>query len=293
MNASLPSDEPLDEHGTSPTKLLKRGEFPVDDDSVSTDELERQVESTLHGFEEGFRTRHPGWWLTTLIVPPLLLIGAVIVTWIWTDWVFTVKLVGAATVTFFGLGRFVILFGQQPQVAAPEEFSQAFEFLSPTQLFVMVTYMDFAVALLVAFHIGAMFRLPWLGKRVAGLVEDARFVLDSMPWMRRLAFIGMTLFVAFPLAATGAIGGSILGTLLGLSRMATFLATVIGCLLGNSLLFLASDIVARFVDTNHPVVRFGGLGAIILLIIVMEVRYKRQKQKFHDAHEHPDNAAPE
>jgi hypothetical protein len=105
-----------------------------------------------------------------------------------------------------------------------------------------------------------------------------------MPWMRRLAFVGLTLFVAFPLAATGAIGGSILGTLLGLSRLATFLATVIGCLIGNLAIYTAADQIQKSGIFKNPFVKWAGVALLVGLIILMEVRYRRQRNKHAAAH---------
>jgi hypothetical protein len=191
---------------------------------------------------------------------------------------FTTKLLGAATATFFVLGRFVILFGQQG------ELKEAWDFLSPFHLFLMVCYMDIAAALLVAFHIGALFHLPWIGKRAESMIVDARFVLDRMPWMKSAAFTGLAMFVAFPLAATGAIGGSILGTLLGLNRWRVFVATITGCLVGNGALYLLADTIGRYVDTNNPVVKYGGLAVILAVIIAMELRYRNSKLKYQESH---------
>jgi hypothetical protein len=252
------------------------------DDSVSTAELERQVEGQVRGFEEGLRHKHPVVWWVTLVVPAVMLVGALFVIWWLKGWLVTTKLLAAAGTTFFVFGRFVILLGGRG------ELNETFSFLSPFQLFCMVSYMDAAAALLVAFHVGVLFRLPWFGKRALSLVEDARFVLDRLPWMRKAAFTGLTLFIAFPLAATGAIGGSILGSLLGLSRSRVFLATLVGCLLGNGGLYLiARGIVGAGIDTEHPVYRFGGIAVILAVILFMEYRYRKGKQRYHETHEHP------
>ncbi len=242
----------------------------------SVGELEQQVESQLDSFEQAFHVRHPLLHWVTLILPPVLVLGALIIICSIKGWIFTTKLVGAATITFFGLGRFVILFGQQG------ELSGDWDFLSPFQLFLMVCFMDFAAALLVAFHIGALFHLPWIGKRAESMILDARFILDRLPWMRNATFTGLVLFVAFPLAATGAIGGSILGTLLGLNRWRVYIATIAGCLIGNGALYLLADTIGRYVDTNSPVVKFGGLAVILGVIITMEYRYRKGKQKYQE-----------
>jgi divalent metal cation (Fe/Co/Zn/Cd) transporter len=125
-----------------------------------------------------------------------------------------------------------------------------------------------------------LFRLPYLGKRIGALVADGRFVLQSYPWMKRMTFLGLAAFVAFPLAATGAMGGSILGRLLGMTRLATFGATIIGCLIGNGVMYLASDAINRYLDKDHPVVKYGGLTLIVLIIVILEWRYRKLKQRY-------------
>jgi hypothetical protein len=255
-------------------KILTRKELSRVSDSISAEELERQVESTLDSFEEGFYLRHPALWWTTLVVPPALIAGALISVVLVSGWWFTVKLLGAAAATFFVLGRLVILMGKQGELD--------WDFLTPFELFVMVSYMDVAAALLVAFHVGVLFHMPWIGKRAASLVEDARFVLDKMPWMHNAAFVGLTLFVAFPLAATGAIGGSILGTLLGLNRTRVFIATITGCLIGNGLLYKASEFIRPIAE--NPWFKYSSLIVIVGLVALMEIRYRKSKKKYHDAH---------
>jgi uncharacterized membrane protein len=158
----------------------------------------------------------------------------------------------------------------------------------------MVTFMDMVVALVVAFHIGVLFKLPVLGPRVSSLVADSRFVLNSYPWMKRATFAGLLAFVAFPLASTGAVGGSILGRLLGLGRFPTYIATVIGCVIGNAGMYLIGRQIEQWgVDKDHPVVKYGGITVIILVVVVLEWRYRKLKQKYlktHPADEPPAGA---
>ncbi len=253
---------------------MTRQELARLDESVSTEELERQVESTLDNFEARLHEQHPGLWWITLLLPPGLILGALVTVTVTQGWLFTAKLLGAAAATFFLLGRLVILMGKQGELD--------WDFLTPFELFVMVSYMDLAAALLVAFHVGVLFHLPWIGKRAASLVEDARFVLDKMPWMHNAAFVGLTLFVAFPLAATGAIGGSILGTLLGLGRTRVFVATISGCLIGNWTLLKASELIRPIAE--NPWFKYSSLVVIVALLVLMEFRYRASKKKYHELH---------
>ncbi|MBX3419251.1 MAG: small multi-drug export protein [Pirellulaceae bacterium] len=251
--------------------------------SVSTQELEHQVEEKLHGYEDKFREKAPTLWWLTFMAPFLLVVVVLVLLLLYRGIEFSIKVSVVSVVTFFGLGRFVILFGDRGAEQIGEAASR-FSFMTPWELFLMVSFMDLVTAMLVAFHIGALFRIPVIGTRVVSLVEDARFVLSKMPWMERLTFTGLTVFIAFPLASTGAIGGAILGTLLGLSRKKVFVGTMLGCLVGNGVLLVASEQIARFDLMNNPVVRWGGLAVIVSLIVFMEVRYRRSKKKFASSH---------
>jgi hypothetical protein len=234
-----------------------------------------QVEVRMHSIEDRMQERHPILWWVTLIIPAAMVLGAIITIFAVHGFVFTVKLVVAAAITFVFLGRLVILLGQSGDL----DFDV---FLSPNQLFFMVSYMDLAAAVLVAFHIGLLFDLPYIGKRAKSLIDDAKFVMNRFPAIQQAAFLGLTAFISFPLAATGAIGGSILGTLLGLGRVRVFLATVIGCFIGNFLMLKFAHQIEPI--TKEPWVRYSSIVAIVVLVIVMEWRYRKSVKKYRETH---------
>lgn len=51
--------------------------------------------------------------------------------------------------------------------------------------------------------------------------------------------------MSFPLQATGSVGGSLFGRMLGMSRVATFVAIVIGNVIGNGVMYLGSDLISE------------------------------------------------
>lgn len=228
----------------------------------------------LHSSEEQFRASHPLCWQLTLYSPLLLttaLIGFLLVQ---TGWEFTSKLVTSAVITVCVLGRFIILSGSNGT------FQDTDGSLASEHLFALVCYLDVMTALVLAFHIGFLFRVPYIGPRIAALVTDGHFILDAHPWMRRATFFGLIAFVGFPLAATGSIGGSIFGRLLGMSRLATFFGIVTGTLLGNSTMFLFSDLMGHYVDKENFYLKYGGLLIIVVLVVVLERRYRKLKNRY-------------
>ncbi len=240
---------------------------------MSTTEPSNSVTKSLEEAEADLWRRHRLIWWATLLGPfvvTLLVVGLVFVV---SGAEFTGKLLATAIAGLFLFGRFIILGGLDPEVA------EVTGSMSSAQLFAMVTYMDLVIAVVLIFHAGALFRLPWFGSRAAALVEDGQFLIKSQPWVRRATFAGLVLFVAIPLAAMGSVGGTIFGRMLGVSRPRICLAILLGSLLGNGVMWLGSDLVNRLVDKNHPVVRYGGLILILGIMGLIEFLYRRAKRR--------------
>lgn len=228
----------------------------------------------FEGFERSFLDDHPKLWTFTLLTPFVSTALVLAIIWLTAGPAYTNKLIVMALMTLWLLGRFIILGGSDPDVA------EVAGSMSSLELFLMVFYLDVAVAMLLAFHLGFLFKLPFIGHKLQALVVDGRFILSRQRWIRRATFLGLVVFVTFPLAATGSVGGSIFGRLLGLSRLATFLGILIGSLIGNGVMLAASEFVGDQLNKNHPLVKFGGLALVLALVLFLESRYRRMRQQF-------------
>jgi uncharacterized membrane protein len=260
------------------------------------DELRRRVVAGIKDFERSFRRRFPGVWLTTLVGPFLLTIIVLCSIGIFSGWSLALKYVVMGVATFVLLGRLSILGGvDQGSDSALAEYA-----LSPSQLFGMVTYMDCVVALFVTFHMGILFRIPWIGPKIAGLTCDSKFIMEQQPWMRRLAFIALVTFVTFPTSTTGSIGGSIFGRLLGLGRIRTILGVITGSLIGNGLMYyFAREINKIFQGPNRWILTVSGLLLMVAALMAIELRYRKAKEGYiaeyarrHSAESNPAQNSP-
>lgn len=244
-------------------------------------------------FADDFKRQYPITWWSTLIGPFLIAAGVITTIIVIKGEAFALKLLGAALAAFFGLGRFVILFGndQKPQTAAEaaeharefaSETARKFSFMTSGELFAMVTFMDLFAATLLVFHAGFLFKIPKVGPALLKLREEGEFVMRVQPWMRRFSFIGLAAFVMFPLAATGSVAGALFGQLLGMSRTSVMLAIIVGTLLGNGSMFYLGKAIRKipFFDPNNPLSLIVGLGVVILLIICMGLYYSHLKKKY-------------
>jgi uncharacterized membrane protein len=242
--------------------------------SAETGESGRGHVVTYADFETEFRATHPVLWWGSLAAPVLLSLVALLTMYAISgaDYAGRVVTMAAAALCFFG--RFVILGGHDPEVA------QYTGKMSSGELFVMVCYLDVMVAFVMAIHVATLFRLPLIGHRLRDLTTDVRFVLNSQKWMRRAAFAGTLSFVAFPLQATGSVGGTLFGRMLGMRRAPTFVAIVIGSLVGNAIMYFCSDWINAHVDRNSMLVKYGGALVIVVTILALNFWYRHQRNRY-------------
>ncbi len=259
---------------------------PLQPTASDPEALRKELVRSFSSFESSFRSRFPALWLTTLLAPVVVTVVLLIALGLYHGWDYPQKLIGHALATFFIFGRFIVLVGTESATAgaaATEATQEGFKvLLSPGELFAMVTYMDFMVALFVTFHMGILFRLPNIGPKIAMLVWDGKFIMDAQPWIKRMAFFGLVLFVVFPTSTTGSIGGSIFGRLLGLSRWLTVGGVLIGSILGNALMYLFSKQINQYIGPENYLIKIIGIALLICLVFLMELRYRKVKNKFLD-----------
>ena len=249
---------------------------------------EAQLVSSINKFEKRFRKDHASFWWISLLAPAVVTAVVLIGCGLFSadGWQFSGKLILNAFITFFALGRFVICYpafidGSSGKPLLPEWMDGLEPYLdfSAGNLFWMVTYMDFMVALFVTFHMGLMFRIPWVGPKIAMLVWDGKFVMDSQPWIRKIAFLGLVVFVIFPTSTTGSIGGSIFGRLLGLGRVTTVLGVLVGSLLGNGLMLVFSEFISLYVKDSFEL-KIAGVVILVVAMFFLERRYRAAKERF-------------
>lgn len=237
--------------------------------------LRKELVRSFSNFETSFRSRFPLIWLFTLVAPVVVTVALLVLLGLIYGWDYPQKFIGHALATFFIFGRFIVLMGFEG--ASSDSFQIS---LLPRELFAMVTYMDFMVAMFVTFHMGILFRMPWIGPKIAMLVWDGKFLVDAQPWVKRMAFLGLVIFVIFPTSTTGSIGGSIFGRLLGLSRWLTVAGVLLGSLLGNGLMLAFSKQINQFIGPENVWIKVAGIVILVVVVFLMEMRYQRVKQKF-------------
>ena len=171
-----------------------------------------------------------------------------------------------AAVASFVAGRLIILGGDSAT------HSTGF---SPFQLALLVLYLDVMWAVVLTWHAGALFHLPWLGNRLKSAVHEGSLLVRQHRWMRNATFVAVLCFVMLPISSTGSIGGSLLGRLLGLSKRATLTLVLSGSVLGCTVMYVGAEMLQRYIDSSHPAARYGGIAALVIFFCVLSRRYRR------------------
>lgn len=118
------------------------------------------------------------------------------------------ELATAAGVSFAVLGKLVIFWGLKAGA------------IPVWSLALMTFLIDLVLASALSSGLRGLERAPLIGGWLHNSRTRAKQVLLEYPGLRRMAFFGVVAFVLLPIAGTGAITGSIVARLLGLSRLA-------------------------------------------------------------------------
>ena len=242
-------------------------------DSTTIDDPQDMLPAEINQ-DAKFRREHPIMWWTTLVGPCFLSLLILVMVWQSSGSAFVWRLLTTAVATLFFFGKFVILGGTEGG------HESIHSFLTTEQLFVMVLYMDLVTACVLTFHLGFAFKLAVIGPKLEAVVQDGQFIMQSNPWMKRVTFVGLVVFVMFPLAATGSVGASIFGRLLGMSRLLTLVGILLGSILGCSAAYFGAEFINQHFDRNNPWNLIGGIALLVSIILILSYRYRQLKSRY-------------
>lgn len=235
-------------------------------------------------YGENLKRTNPGLWWGTLVGPLAATVSMLVVAVVVRGLDFVVNLCVSAAMIFFGLGRAVMFVGRDGATDVQDlaAWERVLRGMTVAELGLLIVWMDVLVAFLIVFHASYIYRIPKVGPAMLALQEDGQFILSQHPWLRRFAWLGLIAFVAFPFAATGSIGGSIVGRILGLSRWATLTGVILGSIVSTAAAFAVTNSVKKtsLFSDNNPWVIVGSIVVIVGLFALMNWRYQRMKKRW-------------
>ena len=186
------------------------------------------------------------------------------------------ELFSLGILSFFGFGKFIVFAPLIPMKGIDFKITY-----TPFGLATMVWYMDTMTAIFVAYNAHVLNKLYWIGPKFKQIRKDCYFLQQGNKWMKKIASLAVILFVCFPVAGTGAIGGAFLGIMLGLSRIYTVFLIWVGAIVGSfgmacGAIFFESKF-KNFLE--NPVVFYSMLSILVLLLVLASLQIKKSIQK--------------
>lgn len=200
--------------------------------------------------------------------PIITTIVLAVVIWLFCGWEKVAALGTAAAIELSGPGKFIILGGPTQSL------------LNRFELAALVTYMDCASAFFLVFNIDLLYRIKRIGPILHEIRDFGHFVLYRNRWIRSLSFVGVALFVMFPVSGTGALGASILGRLIGMNRYRVMVAITLGASISCfGLAMLAGQISPEV--ANHWAFKYLGFPIFLVFVTVLGRRFRQVRRLHH------------
>jgi uncharacterized membrane protein len=176
------------------------------------------------------------------------------------------ELVVAGLACLVGFGTTVIF--------SKAALGSALEHATTWHLFWVVLYVTVVTGFFYTYNLDLLHRVRWLGPKLKNARHNAVATLRERPWIRRWAMVGVAVFILLPLPGSGSFGGSLVGRLIGLTRLRCFLtvaaAGVLVCLsyagFGTGL-----DALGERFNAGWPV--RVGVVALLLLLLWLVLRW--------------------
>jgi uncharacterized membrane protein len=140
-----------------------------------------------------------------------------------------------------------------------------------------VAMVDVGAGLFMAWNFDLALKIPILGPWIGRFMFHGQEFVRQRPWLERLYFVGLALFVMFPLQGSGGIGASIVGRILGMPKAEVVAAIAIGAFAGSFLLALGVEFLKDILLANLA----AGIAVIltVLVVVVIIFLYSRERKK--------------
>ncbi len=148
----------------------------------------------------------------------------------------------------------------------------------PIMIALSIAFVDIFVAMFLLWNYDLAKVVPIFGPWMEKLEKMSAKKYVEKPWLEKLAFIGLVLFVMFPFQGSGGVGTSILGRIIGMNKYKVFFAIIIGAVVGCLLIAYFSDLFIS-IFANDLV---QGLILLIMIAIALAVydifKFTRKKK---------------
>ncbi len=142
--------------------------------------------------------------------------------------------------------------------------------LGTWQLAYVVMFVNSASTFWYTYNLDLLQRVPKIGPALRRARRNAAIMLTHRKWIRRWAVVGVGIFVVTPLPGSGALGGALVGRIVGVTKRATFISvSVAGVIVSIAYAMLASELKELLDKIEHFAPPWVRVTVAVLMAIVM------------------------
>ncbi|HIM33135.1 MAG TPA: hypothetical protein EYI97_01470 [Candidatus Poseidoniales archaeon] len=131
-------------------------------------------------------------------------------------------------------------------------------------------FVDIMVGVFLAWNFDLARKIPFVGGAIRRVQAKGHEIMTAQPWIERLAFTGIMLFVMFPFQGSGSVGGTLLGRSMSMSPNRILSAVAIGGVLGS---FIISASIVFGLGLAGQMGTYGLLIALVVALIIVTLWY--------------------
>jgi len=136
---------------------------------------------------------------------------------------------------------------------------------------------DLCCSLFVALNLDLALRIPLLGPFIGRFMEGGRSFIEARPWLERLSFAGLIIFVIVPFQGSGGVNATILGRILGMGVAGAVGCVLIGSAVSSFGIALGAGTVLNLFRQSTAL-GVGALAAIALILLALVLVWRRYAQ---------------
>ncbi|MDD1709135.1 MAG: small multi-drug export protein [Methanoregulaceae archaeon] len=132
-----------------------------------------------------------------------------------------------------------------------------------------VALMDILAGVFMALNFDIALKIPGVGGWIRKFIAGGEDFFAKRPWLERFYFMGVVLFVMFPLQGSGGIGATLVGRMMGLSPGKVLLAITMGALIGCTVIALGAEVIKNLFLMNPAL----GIAVAVIVVVVLLILY--------------------
>jgi uncharacterized membrane protein len=134
---------------------------------------------------------------------------------------------------------------------------------------ISIALMDILTGIFMALNFDIALKIPGVGGWIRKFIAGGEEFFTKRPWLERFYFMGVVLFVMFPLQGSGGIGATLVGRMMGLSPGKVLLAISIGSIIGCTIIAIGAEVIKNLFLMNPAL----GIAVTVIVVAVLLILY--------------------